>query len=109
MLTNRFIPTRQVHSIILDAKLEQLLIDSTRQAEGGTYLAIDPVQLNAIYSNLKQLAERVRDNGFIPIVMTSAMVRRQFRKISEQLDVTVLSFTEIDSDVELIQEGIVRL
>jgi flagellar biosynthesis protein FlhA len=109
MLTNRFIPDHIAHVLTLDSKLEQLIIESTRQSEHGAYLAIDPTQLNTIYHSLKTLSDKVRDSGHVPISLTSPLVRRQFRKIAEQVDVTVLSFNEVESDIEVVSEGVIHL
>jgi flagellar biosynthesis protein FlhA len=109
MLTNRFVPDGIAHVLTLDSKLEQLIIESTRQSEHGAYLAIDPTQLNAIYQSLKTLSDKVRENGYVPLALTSPLVRRQFRKIAEQVDVTVLSFNEVESTIEVISEGIIHL
>jgi flagellar biosynthesis protein FlhA len=109
MITNRFIPDKVAHVITLDSKLEQLIVESTRQSEHGTYNAIDPLQLNAIYNNLKTLADNAREAGQVPIALTSPLVRRQFRKIAEQCEVTVLSFSEVENDIEVISEGVVSL
>jgi len=43
--------------------------------------------------------------------LTSPLVRRQFRKIAEQVspELTVLSYNEIETGVEVYSEGVVKL
>ncbi|MDR0857399.1 MAG: flagellar biosynthesis protein FlhA, partial [Oscillospiraceae bacterium] len=108
-ISKRFIPEDKAYVITLDAALEQLIAESTRQSEHGAYLTIDPVQLNSIFSKLRDLANAVIETGQIPLVLTSPLVRRQFRKIAEQVDLTVLSFNEVDAGVEVISAGVLKL
>jgi flagellar biosynthesis protein FlhA len=109
MISKRFIPEDKAYVITLDAALEQLIAESTRQSEHGAYLTIDPAQLNVIFSKLRDLANTVREAGQIPLVLTSPLVRRQFRKIAEQVDLTVLSFNEVDAGVEVVSAGVLKL
>ncbi|MCL2046271.1 MAG: flagellar biosynthesis protein FlhA [Oscillospiraceae bacterium] len=110
-ISKRFIPDDVAYAITLDPSLEQLIIDSTKQSEHGAYLAIEPMQVHSIFDKLKGIIENMKNKGRMPIILTSPLVRRQFRKISEQVspELAVLSYNEIDSNVEVFAEGIVRL
>lgn len=110
-ISRRFIPDDVAHVITLDPSLEQLIVENTRQSEHGSYLSLEPSQLSSIFSVLRDIVERVKDSGKVPIILTSPLVRRQFRKISEQIssDLNVMSFNEIESNIEVLSEGVVRL
>ena len=110
-ISKRFIPDDVAHAITLDPSLEQLIIDSTKQTEQGAYLAIEPVQVHSIFDKLRSIIENMKNRGKTPVILTSPLVRRQFRKISEQIspELAVLSYNEIDSSVEVYAEGIVRI
>jgi flagellar biosynthesis protein FlhA len=110
-ISKRFIPDNIAHAITLDISLEQLIIDSTKQSEQGSYLAIEPQQVHQIFDRLKQIVENMKNHGKTPIILTSPVVRRQFRKISEQIspELAVLSYNEIESNVEVFSEGIVKI
>jgi len=110
-ISKRFIPEDIAYAITLDPSLEQLILDSTKQSEHGSYLAIEPMQVHSIFDKLRALIENMKNKGRTPVILTSPLVRRQFRKISEQIspELAVLSYNEIDSGVEVLSEGVVRL
>jgi len=49
------------------------------------------------------------DLGRVPVVLTSPMVRRHFKRVTEQMapDLTVLSFNELEPGVEITSDGVV--
>ena len=110
-ISKRFIPDDVAYAITLDPSLEQLIIDSTKQSDHGSYLAIEPVQVHSIFDKLRTIIENIKNRGRTPVILTSPLVRRQFRKISEQIspELAVLSYNEIESSVEVYAEGVVRL
>jgi len=110
-ISKRFIPDDVAYAITLDPSLEQLIIESTKQSEHGSYLAIEPMQVHSIFDKLRTLIESIKNRGRAPVILTSPLVRRQFRKISEQIspELAVLSYNEIESSVEVYAEGVVRL
>jgi len=110
-ISKRFIPEDVAYVITLDPNLEQLIIESTKQSEHGSYLAIEPVQVHSIFDKLRAIIENMKNKGRTPVILTSPLVRRQFRKIAEQIspELAVLSYNEIDSGVEVLSEGTVTL
>jgi len=110
-ISKRFIPEDVAYVITLDPSLEQLILDSTKQSEQGAYLAIEPMQVHSIFDRLRAIIENMKNKGRTPVILTSPLVRRQFRKISEQIspELAVLSYNEIDSGVEVLSEGVVKI
>lgn len=110
-ISKRFIPDDVAHVITLDPSLEQLIAENTKQSEHGAYLSLEPTQIHAIFDKLRAIVEKISNFGNTPLILTSPMVRRQFRKIAEQVspDLVVLSFNEIEQNVEIFSEGVVRL
>jgi flagellar biosynthesis protein FlhA len=110
-ISKRFMPDDVAHAITLDPELESLIADSTKQSEQGSYLSLEPSKIRVIFDRLRGLVETVRERGKTPVVLTSPVVRRQFRKIAEQVspELAVLSFNELEQGVEVLSEGIVRL
>ncbi|MCL2392032.1 MAG: flagellar biosynthesis protein FlhA [Oscillospiraceae bacterium] len=110
-ISKRFISDDVAYAITLDPALEQLIADCTKQSEYGTYLAIEPAQVHAIFDKLRTIIEGVKTKGKTPVILTSPLVRRQFRKITQQIspELAVLSYSEVDSSIEVFSEGIVHL
>ena len=111
LISKRFIQDDIAYAITLDPALEQLIIESTKQSEHGSYLALEPVQVHSIFDRLRSLIENMKNKGRAPIILTSPLVRKQFRKISEQIspELAVLSYNEVESNVEVHSEGVVRI
>jgi len=110
-ISKRFIPEDVAYAITLDPSLEQLIIDSTKQSEHGAYLAIEPISVHSIFDKLRAIIENMKNRGKTPVILTSPLVRRQFRKIAEQIspELAVLSYNEVENTVEVYSEGIVKL
>ena len=110
-ISKRFIPDDVAYAITLDPSLEQLIVESTKQSEHGTYLAIEPAQVHSIFDKLRSIVENMKNKGRTPVILTSPMVRRQFRKITEQIspELAVLSYNEVENNIEVFSEGVVKL
>ena len=107
-ISKRFIPNDVAHVITLAPALEQFISEHTRHSAGGSSLALKPQELATISTRLGAAAEKLRSIGAPPIFVTSPHVRRQFRKIAEQLskELVVLSFSELDSGIQICSEGV---
>ena len=110
-ISKRFIPDDVAYAITLDPTLEQMLVESTKQSEHGSYLAIEPSQVHSIFDKLRSIIESMKNKGKTPVILTSPLVRRQFRKITEQIspELAVLSYNEVENNIEVFSEGVVKL
>jgi flagellar biosynthesis protein FlhA len=89
--------------------VEQEIMGSVKQTETGAYLTLDPERTRAILKSVVTQAKKLEDNGRSPIVMTSPIVRMYFKKMTEDAykDLIVISYNEVESDVELQSVGMV--
>ena len=110
-ITKKFIPDGKARVITVDASVEQLMLERMRKTDQGTYVALDQKELQSIYLSLRNALDRTTKMGLTPIVLTSAAIRRQFKKLTEQIapDFIVLSYNEIGSDVQVKSEGVVSI
>lgn len=110
-ITQRYIPNNKARVITLDPALEQLIANNIRQTEKGSYAAIEPVQIQKILVNTKKAVEESIGSGGSPIILTAPAVRRYFKQITEQLnpDLVVLSYNELERDVEVYSDGVVSV
>ncbi len=111
MITRRFIQDNKATVITLDPKLEQLILERTKQNEAGSFVALEPTQMQSIINSLKNLVEKITNQGKTPIVLTSPVVRRKFKRMIEQIanDLTVLSYGDVEQTVEIHAEGVITL
>ncbi|MBR3515685.1 MAG: FHIPEP family type III secretion protein, partial [Lachnospiraceae bacterium] len=72
-------------------------------------LTLDPERIRAMLDNLKKGISKLEEMGASPIVLTSPIVRMYFKKLTEDYyrDLVVVSYNEVESDVELQSVGMV--
>jgi flagellar biosynthesis protein FlhA len=97
----------KLHVVTVDPAIEREILDSMRQGETGGFPPIDPKRADVIAVNTVQAAQPLVLMGHEPIVLTSAPVRRFFKRIVERRmpKIVVLSYSEIDPAVQLESEG----
>jgi flagellar biosynthesis protein FlhA len=97
----------KLHVVTVDPAIEREILDSMRQGETGGFPPIDPKRADVIAVNTVQAAQPLVLMGHEPIVLTSAPVRRFFKRIVERRmpKIIVLSYSEIDPSVQLESEG----
>ena len=111
-ISNKYFPANEMTSVVtLDPKIEQEIMSSVKQTEQGAYINLAPEKTQDILNSLKEEVDKMEELGKNPIIVTSPIVRMYFKKItSEQFkDLIVVSYNEIDTDVELQSIGMVTV
>lgn len=110
-ITRQYIPDKKAKVILLDPELEKLIMESIKQSEHGSYLSLEPNVTQVILNNLSGEIQKLVSIGEQPIVVTAPIVRYYFKSLTEQLipDLIVLSYNEIDPDVEIQSVGAVKI
>ena len=105
-ISNKYFP-----AVTLDPKIEQEIMSSVKQTEQGAYINLAPEKTQDILNSVKEEVDKMEELGKNPIIVTSPIVRMYFKKItSEQFkDLIVVSYNEIDTDVELQSIGMVTV
>jgi flagellar biosynthesis protein FlhA len=109
-ISNKYFPANETTSVVtLDPKIEQEIMSSVKQTEQGAYLTLDPDRTKKIMTSLETEVGKLENLGKSAIVITSPIVRMYFKKLSEDYikDLIVVSYNEVDSDVELQSVGMV--
>ena len=104
-----FSPNEQTSVVTLDPNIEQEIMNSVKQTEQGAYLTLDPQRTKAIMDSVEKETAKLENLGRNPIVITSPIVRMYFKKLTEDYfkDLIVVSYNEIDANVELQSVGMV--
>ncbi len=102
-ISRRFSEAGQLKVITLDAQIENTIMNAVKKMEGGSYLALEPDLIQSIVAASNEQIEQVRDLVQTVIVLTSPIVRIYFKKLIDQFypRIMVLSFNEIDTDVQI--------
>ena len=109
-ISRRFFPANETTSVItLDPKIEQEIMGSVKQTEQGAYLTLDPERTKRIIAAVETESRKLEDLGRSPIIITSPIVRMYFKRLTEDYfkDLIVISYNEIESNIELQSVGMV--
>jgi len=110
-ISKKFVSSGRIHAITVDPNTEDIILKGIQQSQQGSYLAIPPEQAQTLLGNLSREAMRVSAMGYEPVVVTSPVVRIHLKKLSEHIlpDLVVLSFQEIEQNVEIHGVGTVSI
>lgn len=109
-ISTKYFPAHETTSVItLDPKVEQEIMGSVKQTENGAFLNLDPGKSRAIMDSLKKESEKLENLGKNPIIITSPIVRMYFKRLTEDYfrDLVVVSYNEVETNVELQSVGMV--
>lgn len=109
-ISAKYFDANEATSVVtLDPKIEQEIMNSVKQTEQGAYLTLDPDRTKEIMKSVGDEIAKLENLGRNPIIITSPIVRMYFKKLTEDYyqDLIVVSYNEIDSNVELQSVGMV--
>ena len=106
-ISRKFAEAGQMKVISLDSSIENMIINSVKKVDSGSYLALDQASIQKIIVSATAEIDKIKDLVQVPIVLTSPMVRMYFKKLIDQFypNVVVLSFNEIDSQIQVQSLG----
>ncbi|MBR6535946.1 MAG: flagellar biosynthesis protein FlhA [Lachnospiraceae bacterium] len=109
-ISNKYFPGGETTSVVtLDPVAEQDIMNSVKQTEQGAYITLDPEKTQRLMQSVKVEAEKLENLGKNPIIVTSPIVRMYFKRLTKDYypDLIVISYNEIESNVELQSVGMV--
>ena len=111
-ISNQYFFSNEPTSVVtLDPKVEQEIMGSVKQTEQGSYLALDPEYTQHLMESIRTEISKLEELGRAAILITSPIVRMYVKKLTEEQfkNLHVLSYNEIDSEVELQSVGMVSV
>lgn len=109
-ISSKYFPANETTSVVtLDPKIEQEIMGSVKQTEQGAYLTLDPERTKSIMESVEVEIQKLESLGKSAIIITSPIVRMYFKKLTEDYfkDLVVVSYNEVESNVELQSVGMV--
>ena len=109
-ISSKYFLTGEVTNVVtVDPAIEQEIMNSVKNTEQGSYLSLDPERSKKIIEALGNELKKLEDMGKNPIVITSPIVRMYFRNLAKDYykDIIVISYNEVESNVELQSVGMV--
>jgi flagellar biosynthesis protein FlhA len=97
--------------ITLEQDIEDVLLNSIKHTEYGSYLSVEPNVATSIANSVSRQVEKVMTAGFQPVLLCSPALRRHFRRMVEQFapSIMVLSHNELPNNIRFKSLGKVNL
>ncbi|MDI9499719.1 MAG: flagellar biosynthesis protein FlhA [Bacillota bacterium] len=110
-ISKKYFTDQNTSVITLDPKLEQMMLDSLQKTDTGTYLTLEPGVTNSILGSLSRQVQKLVQLGKQPIVLASPVVRLYFKQLADQAipGIVVLSYNELDPELEIQSAGVVSI
>ncbi|WKY48540.1 flagellar biosynthesis protein FlhA [Eubacteriaceae bacterium ES3] len=110
-ITRKYTDGSSIKVIALDQEIENIILNSAKKNEHGTYLAIDPSVVQTIVEKVTEQRDKLKEIIDHSIILTSPIVRIYFKRLIEQFlsDLTVLSFNEIETNIQIQVIGMVKM
>jgi len=98
-----------LHVVTLAPELEKEILDAVNRGEAANYVPVPPERAEKISEAAARAVQPLVLSGQEPVILTSAPVRRFFRRIIEHRipKAVVLSYSEVDPAVRLESSGVV--
>ena len=99
-----------LYAITIDPGQEEKLINSVEQSDQGRFLSLEPAEAQGLINKVVNQAKSLLEAGKDPILLTSPMLRRPLKEMVHRTfsELIVLSFNELESDVNLQVQGVVN-
>ncbi|GMW00024.1 MAG: flagellar biosynthesis protein FlhA [Candidatus Hydrogenedentota bacterium] len=93
--------------VTLAPNVEREILDAIQQSQTGEYIPLPPSRVDELGRKTVDAVQSLVMAGYEPVVLTSAQVRRYFKRIADRHmpKIVVLSYNEIDPAVRLESEG----
>ena len=110
-ITRRFAEANSLRVITIDPRIEDMIVASVKKSEQGSYLSMDPDTIQRIVGRTTEEVNKIKDVIPNVIILTSPIVRVYFKKLIDQFlqNITVLSYSEIDSTTQIQSVGSISL
>jgi flagellar biosynthesis protein FlhA len=91
--------------------VETAIVAAIQQTDRGNLFVLDPNIAQKIITNLTKTLEKSSSLNYQPVIVCSAQIRFHFKKLVDQFipNISILSYEEILSNVEIQSLGILEL
>lgn len=103
-------PSEPLKVITVSPGVEKKIAEAVQQSEQGSYLAMEPSSTQALYNKLSEQINKTLQSGQQPIILTSPNIRMYMRQLIERSlqDIPVLSYSELEPNIEVQSVGVVN-
>ncbi len=101
----------KIHVFTIDPAIEQNLTESVQNTKQGFMMVIPPELSERLIKAIGEMMDKMSTRGHSPICLCSPNIRLALRRLTEGAhpSLTILSYNEIISSVEVVSSGTVRI
>ncbi|WP_199617987.1 flagellar biosynthesis protein FlhA [Paenibacillus alkalitolerans] len=111
-ITQQYAPDGDTLRVVtVGPTLEKKIAEAVTTSEHGSYLALDPASSQSVVQKIAEQASKLVQTGNTPIILTSPTIRMYLKQLLERTmqDITVLSYSELEPNVEVQSVGVVNV
>ncbi len=111
-ITKQYVNEQNIVQVItVSGQIEKIIADHVQQTEHGSYLSLDPESQQKIIQAVNQQIEQLSLQAVVPIILCSPAIRMYVKQLVERYlpQVVVLSYNELEPNVEVQSVGVVKL
>jgi len=97
--------------LTISPQIEDFIRESIQKTEQGSFLNLEPNLAQHIIEQTQEMVDKVINDGYQPIILTTPVTRRHLRYLLERFmpQVTVLSNNEITGQTKIRSLGTIEL
>ena len=110
-ITQQVVQGNVLPCVTLDPALENRIVGAIQRTDHGSYVSLDPDSMRRMINSLTNEIDKLANQGYPAVVLTSPAVRLYFRKLVERSvqGLIIVSHAEIDQSVEIQILGVIRI
>lgn len=109
-ISSKFASDGSIHLINFNPGLENALVESLSISEDGSFIGIEPGIAQQIINQLQNLSKHFLENGYTPLILTSATLRPALANFVERFapGYSVISHLELAPNLKIHSYGVVN-
>ena len=110
-ISRQYIQNNTLTCITLDPQTENMIVSSVQHSDRGSFVNLDPGSMQQFIGSLSTEIQKLTTAGFHPVLLTSPASRLYVRKLTERIapNLVILSFAELENQIEVQSVGMVKI
>jgi flagellar biosynthesis protein FlhA len=101
----------ELFALTFEPSLEQALLESVKQSDQGSWLAVDGSRLAGLLEGMSEALSRAEEAGYRPVIVCAAPLRPAIRRMvaASRPDLAVISYAELSRSTKVGPVGEISL
>ena len=110
-ITQQVVQGNILPCVTLDPALENRIVGGVQRTDHGSFVTLDPESMRRMISSVTNEIDKLANQGYPAVVLTSPAVRLYFRKLVERSiqGLIIVSHAEIEQSVEIQILGVIKI